>query len=77
MPRQGELRSPACLRITEGTRRAANRGRLLLVTFLAKTRKVTGCRATPDGFDFGFAPFDFGGTAAYAQGERIAHCKQQ
>ena len=33
---------------------AANRGRLLLVTFLGKTRKVTSCRATPDkvGFDF-------------------------
>jgi hypothetical protein len=29
---------------------AAHRGRLLLVTFLGKTRKVTSCRATPDGF---------------------------
>ena len=29
---------------------AANRGRLLLVTFLGKTRKVTCCRATPGGF---------------------------
>jgi hypothetical protein len=28
---------------------AANRGRLLWVTFLGKTRKVTSCRATPDG----------------------------
>ncbi len=31
---------------------AANRGRPLLVTFLGKTRKVTSCRATPDGFGF-------------------------
>jgi hypothetical protein len=30
---------------------AANRGRFLLVTFLGKTRKVTSCRATPDGVD--------------------------
>jgi hypothetical protein len=28
---------------------AAHRGRLLWVTFLGKTRKVTSCRATPDG----------------------------
>ena len=26
----------------------AGRGRLLLVTFIGETRKVTGCRATPD-----------------------------
>ncbi len=45
-----ELRSPACLRLIEGTRRAANRGRLLWVTFIGKTRKVTCCRATPGGF---------------------------
>ena len=32
---------------------AANRGRLLLVTFLGKTRKVTSCRATPGGVVFG------------------------
>jgi hypothetical protein len=31
---------------------AANRGRPLLVTFLGKTRKVTSCRATPDGVGF-------------------------
>ena len=31
---------------------AAHRGRLLLVTFLGKTRKVTSCRATPDGVGF-------------------------
>ena len=30
---------------------AANWGRFLWVTFLAKTRKVTGCRATPGGVD--------------------------
>src|SRR5512135_724959 len=35
----------------EPTQWAAHRGRLLWVTFLAKTRKVTGCRATPGGFD--------------------------
>ena len=45
--REVELRSPACLRLIEGTRRAANRGRFLLVTFLGKTRKVTSCRAAP------------------------------
>ena len=28
---------------------AVNRGRLLWVTFLGKTRKVTSCRATPNG----------------------------
>jgi hypothetical protein len=33
---------------------AAHRGRPLLVTFLGKTRKVTCCRATPDGFAFEF-----------------------
>ena len=39
---------------------AANRGRLLWVTFLGKTRKVTCCRATPSGFGFGFGfGFDF------------------
>ena len=37
---------------------AANRGRLLWVTFLGKTRKVTCCRATPGGFDFASSPFD-------------------
>ena len=31
----------------EGTRRAAKRGGLLLVTFLGQARKVTRCRATP------------------------------
>ena len=34
----------------EPTKWAAHRGRLLLVTFLGKTRKVTCCRATPGGF---------------------------
>ena len=31
---------------------AANRGRLLWVTFLGKTRKVTNCRAAPGEVDF-------------------------
>jgi hypothetical protein len=53
-PRSGsrELRSPARLRLIEGTRRAANRGRLLFgYFFLARQEKVTSCRATPGAFD--------------------------
>ena len=52
--REVELRSPACWWLIEGSRRAANGGRLLLVTFLGKTRKVTSCRSTAGGFDFCF-----------------------
>ena len=37
---------------------AANRGRLLWVTFLGKTRKVTGCGATPRDFAFCQSCFD-------------------
>jgi len=39
---------------------AANRGRLFFGYFLlARQKKVTSCRATPGGFDLGFA-FDVG-----------------
>ena len=47
-PRQVELRSPACLWLIEGTRRAVNLGRFFLgYLLLAKQKKVTSCRATP------------------------------
>jgi hypothetical protein len=55
---------------------AAHWGRLFFGYFLlAKQKKVTGCRATPDGFDFGFE-FENSGlrpsfdTAAPTQDER-------
>ena len=49
----GRVAQPRLLAADRGNRvAAANRGRLLWVTFLAKTRKVTGCRATPGGFAF-------------------------
>ena len=49
----GRVAQPRLLAADRGNRvAAANGGRLLWVTFLAKTRKVTGCRATPGGFDF-------------------------
>jgi len=57
-PRSGscELRSPARLRLIEGTPQGRQTGvAFFLVTFsLAKQEKVTSCRATPGGFDFVF-----------------------
>ena len=63
-PRSGscELRSPARLWLIEGTPQGRQTGvAFSLVTFfLAKQKKVTSCRATPDGVDFVFchSPFD-------------------
>jgi hypothetical protein len=53
-PRQVELRSPACLRLIEGTPQGRQTGvAFSLVTFfLAKQKKVTSCRATPGGVGF-------------------------
>jgi hypothetical protein len=55
-PRSGscELRSPARLRLIEGTPQGRQTGvAFFLVTFsLAKQEKVTSCRATPDGVVF-------------------------
>jgi hypothetical protein len=55
------LRSPAHLRLIEGTAKRRKTGvAFFLVTFsLVKQEKVTSCRATPDGFDFGRSCFDF------------------
>ena len=41
--------APLVCEISREPQGAAHRGRLLWVTFLGKTRKVTSCRATPDG----------------------------
>ncbi len=44
VPCQGELRSPRRTHPAEGSRRLAQRGRHLWVTFLGEARKVTCCR---------------------------------
>ncbi len=53
-PRSGscELRSRLINRATQGIPQGwRNWGRLLWVTFLGEARKVSSCRAAPDGFD--------------------------
>ena len=51
----GRVAQPRLLAADRGNREAAaNRGRLLWVTFLGKTRKVTGGGATPREVDFDY-----------------------
>jgi hypothetical protein len=58
-PRSGscELRSPARLRLIEGTPQGRQTGVAfsLATLILAKQKKVACCRATPGGFDFVFS----------------------